>query len=43
VHVDCHLTTSDNSLADDAKLTLVMTKENRSWTIVAFHNTQVAK
>ena len=42
VHVEGHRTSSTQALAQDAMMTLLMTKEKLGWMISAFQNTAVA-
>src|SRR6185295_11919544 len=42
VHVEGHRTSATKELAQDAMLTLMMTKEKQGWVIAAFQNTAVA-
>ena len=42
VHVKGQRTSPTTELNQDAMLTLIMTKENRRWTIAAFQNTAVS-
>ena len=42
VHVEGHRTGPEKELAQDAMLTLTMTKEKQGWVIAAFQNTAVA-
>ena len=41
VHVEGHRTSPTSALAQDAMMTLVMTKEQQGWVIAAFQNTAV--
>ncbi len=42
VHVEGHRTSATKELAQDAMLTLMMTKEKQGWVIAAFQNTAIA-
>lgn len=43
VHVDGHRDSSKKELVQDARFTVVMTKEKQGWMIAAFQNTAVVK